>query len=84
LAEAHIFDLLREYFQRYGYWTVAIMLLLENTGVSVPGEATLLFASFLAFSEHRLLLPIIVGVGIGAAMVGEKPRPVSASAGGSF
>jgi membrane protein DedA with SNARE-associated domain len=70
--EAHIFDLLREYFQRYGYWTVVFMLLLENTGVPVPGEATLLFASFLAYSEHRLQLPIIVAVGIAAAMVGDN------------
>ena len=49
-------ELLRKYFAEYGYWTVAVVLLLENAGVPVPGETTLLFAAFLAFSEHKLTL----------------------------
>ncbi len=68
----HIFALLREYFQRYGYWTVAGMLLVENTGAPVPGETTLLFASFLAYSEHQLRLPVIIVVGIAAAVLGDN------------
>jgi membrane protein DedA with SNARE-associated domain len=71
-SEGHVFDLLREYFQRYGYWTIAFALLLENTGVPVPGETTLLFASVLAYSQHHLRLPIIIAVGIAAAMSGDN------------
>lgn len=72
IGSAHVFDLLRECFQRYGYWTVAFMLLLESAGLPVPGETTLLFASFLAYSEHRLHMPIIIAVGIAAAMAGDN------------
>jgi len=72
LPTSDILNILREYFQKYGYWTVAFALLLENTGVPVPGETTLLFASFLAFSQHQLRLPIIIAVGIAAAITGDN------------
>ena len=71
-GSAHVLELLREYFQQYGYWTVAFMLLLENAGLPVPGETTLLFASFLAYSEHRLQMPVVIAVGIAAAMTGDN------------
>lgn len=72
LPTSDILNVLREYFQKYGYWTVAFALLLENTGVPVPGETTLLFASFLAFSQHQLRLAIIIAVNIAAAITGDK------------
>jgi len=68
----HIFELLRNYIGQYGYWAVAAALLLENAGLPVPGETVLLFASFLAYSEHRLYLPYIILVGIGAATFGDN------------
>ena len=68
----HLFDLLREYLAHYGYWAVAAALLLENTGLPVPGETMLLLASFLAYSEHRLRLPYIILVGVCAATVGDN------------
>lgn len=67
-----LFDLLRGYFTVHGYWTVALALLLENTGIPVPGETILLFASFLAFSEHRLYLPFIIITGTAAATLGDN------------
>jgi membrane protein DedA with SNARE-associated domain len=70
--QSHLFDLLREYLARYGYGAVAATLLLENSGLPVPGETVLLLASFLAFSEHRLRLPYIILVGIGAATLGDN------------
>ncbi len=66
----HIYDLLREYFQRYGYWTIAFALLLENMGLPVPGETTLLFAGCLAFAEHQLHLPFIIAFATVAAVCG--------------
>jgi membrane protein DedA with SNARE-associated domain len=68
----HILNLLREYLAQYGYWAVAAALLLENSGVPVPGEAVLLTASFLAFSERRLSLPYIILTGTCAATLGDN------------
>jgi membrane protein DedA with SNARE-associated domain len=68
----HIFELLRGYLVHYGYWTIAAALLLENAGIPVPGETILLLASFLAFSEQRLRLPLIVLIGSCAAIMGDN------------
>lgn len=65
-------ELLREFFDQYGYWTVFAALLLENAGVPVPGETVLLFASFLAFDEQELRLRYIILVGIAAATIGDN------------
>ncbi len=67
-----ILELLRRFFEQYGYWTVGIALLLENAGIPVPGETILLFASFLAYSEQELRLPYIILMGIAAATVGDN------------
>lgn len=69
---SHFFELLRVYFREYGYWTVAVVLLLENAGIPVPGETVLLFAGFLAFSEHQLQLRYIILLGIVAATLGDN------------
>jgi membrane-associated protein len=61
---------LREFVADYGYWAVALALLCESAGLPVPGEVTLLFASFLAYSEHRLQLGWIIGVATLAGTVG--------------
>ncbi len=68
----HILDLLRGLLLQYGYWAVAGALLLENAGIPVPGETMLLLASFTAFSEHRMRLPLIIVVGIVAATFGDN------------
>ena len=67
-----IFDFIRGHLAEHGYWTIAIALMLENIGVPVPGETILLLASFLAYSEHRLLLPYIILVGVLAATFGDN------------
>ncbi len=67
-----ILQLLRGYLAHYGYWAVAVTLLLENAGLPVPGETILLLASFLAFSERRLYLPYIIAAGIFAATLGDN------------
>ena len=68
----YLFDLIRAQLAEHGYWTVAIVLLLENAGMPVPGETILLLASFLAYSEHRLALPCIILVGVIAATLGDN------------
>jgi len=68
----HIVDILREAIVHYGYWAIAVALLLENTGIPVPGETVLLLASFLASSEHELRLSSIIIVGTVAATLGDN------------
>jgi membrane protein DedA with SNARE-associated domain len=67
-----IFENLRAFVADYGYWAVALALLCENAGIPVPGESTLLLASFLAYSEHRLHLGWIIVVATCAATLGDN------------
>jgi membrane protein DedA with SNARE-associated domain len=67
-----IFEHLRTFVADYGYWAVAMALLCENAGIPVPGEATLLLASFLAYSEHKLHLGWIIVVATCAATLGDN------------
>src|SRR3954464_13321029 len=67
-----LFDLLRQFFDDYGYWTLVVILLLENAGLPVPGETTLLFASFLAYSERELHLGYIILFGTIACTLGDN------------
>lgn len=69
---AHILHLLQGYFAEHGYWTVALVLLLENAGVPVPGETVLLLAGFLTFSQHHFQLPWVIAVGVAAATFGDN------------
>jgi membrane-associated protein len=64
------FHWLRAFVADYGYWAVALALLSESAGIPVPGEITLLLASFLAYSEHQLHLGWIIVVATCAATLG--------------
>jgi membrane-associated protein len=66
----HILEFLRGTLVHYGYWAVAVLLLLENAGLPLPGESILLLASFLAYSEHELAFPWIIVVGTVATTLG--------------
>jgi membrane protein DedA with SNARE-associated domain len=68
----HLLHVLGSYLIRYGYWTVAAALLLENAGLPLPGETILLLASFFAYSQHNLRLSYIILVGICAATIGDN------------
>lgn len=61
---------LRSFIADYGYWAVALALLGESAGLPLPGEITLLLASFLGYSEHRLHLGWIVVVATSASTLG--------------
>jgi len=67
-----LFHSLRAFVADYGYWAVALALLCENAGIPVPGETTLLLASFLAYSEHQLHLGWIIVVATCAATLGDN------------
>ena len=67
-----LFQVLAEHFREWGYWTVPAVLLLENAGVPLPGETVLLFASFLAYQEHKLHLPYLILLGVAACTLGDN------------
>lgn len=67
-----ILDMLRNAVVHYGYWALAVTLLLENAGIPLPGETVLLLASFLASSQHELQLGFIVLVATIAATLGDN------------
>jgi membrane protein DedA with SNARE-associated domain len=56
----------------YGYWAVAVALLLENLGLPFPGETVLLLASLLAYTERDLQLGWIILVGSLATLAGSS------------
>ncbi len=66
----HSLHHLREFIANYGYWAIALALLVEHAGIPVPAETTLLLGSFLAYSEHRLHLGWIIVVGTLASAAG--------------
>ena len=63
-----IFQILSDFFARYGYWTVFIGVMLENVGVPIPGETVLLFAGFLAYQGNIHILPAILTAIAGATL----------------
>jgi len=70
--EFSILDTLRNFVAEYGYWAVAVALLIENAGIPAPGETALLLASFLAYSEHKLHLGWIIVIATCAATIGDN------------
>jgi membrane protein DedA with SNARE-associated domain len=67
-----IIELIRHFLIAWGYWAVALGLLLENSGVPVPGETILILASVLSYNRHELHLPWIIVVGTVAATLGDN------------
>jgi membrane protein DedA with SNARE-associated domain len=58
-----IFQVLTDFFARYGYWVIFFGVMLENAGLPIPGETVLLFAGFLAFhGKIKLLLVILIAI----------------------
>ena len=63
-----IFQILSEFYARYGYWVIFFGVMLENAGLPLPGETILLFAGFLAFHGKIELLPAILIAVVGATI----------------
>src|SRR4029078_5752762 len=61
-------DALLSYFQQYGYWVVFFGVMLENSGVPVPGETILLAAGFFAALGHFNLALVMSIACIGAVL----------------
>ncbi|MDJ0716594.1 MAG: DedA family protein [Prochloraceae cyanobacterium] len=62
---------IQELARQYGYWTVFTGILLENTGIPIPGETVTLVGGFLAGSGE-LNYWMVLGSAIGGAVVGDN------------
>ncbi|MFI5175393.1 MAG: DedA family protein [Terriglobia bacterium] len=69
-----IFQEMVHLFVLYGYWTVFFGVMLENTGIPVPGETVLLVASFLSAHSNAVELKIewIIIIAICGATLGDN------------
>jgi membrane protein DedA with SNARE-associated domain len=63
-----IFQILSDFFSRYGLWVVFFGVMSENVGLPVPGETVLLFAGFLAYQGRLQIVPTILIAITGATM----------------
>jgi membrane-associated protein len=63
---------LRHALTHWGYWAVLLTLLCESAGLPLPGETTLMLASFVAHKSGQLEIGWVVVVGIAAAITGDN------------
>src|SRR3954451_4187429 len=67
-----IIETIRHFIVAWGYWAVALGLLLENAGIPVPGETILIIASVVSYNQHEMHLPWIIVIGTAAATIGDN------------
>lgn len=67
-----LYHIVRYALVHWGYLAVVVGLLGENTGLPLPGETVLMFASFLARKTSHLQLQWVIVSGIGAAILGDN------------
>lgn len=67
-----ITDTIRHLLVSWGYWAVLLTLLAESAGIPMPGETTLMFASFLAHKGTGLHVGWLIVVGTLAATTGDN------------
>ena len=59
-------------FSQYGYAVVGIGVMLEATGLPLPGESLMITAALYAAATHRLDIFVIVPVAAAGAIVGDQ------------
>jgi membrane protein DedA with SNARE-associated domain len=64
-------DKIQEIAHQYGYWAIFAGILLENTGIPVPGETITLVGGFLAGSGE-LDYRWVMGVAVAGAVIGDN------------
>ncbi len=58
--------------QNYGLWVLFAIVMLESTGVPLPGETVLVSASLYAGSTHQINILTVMAVAASAAMIGDN------------
>lgn len=67
-----IINALAPVIDRYGYFGVVLLVMLEDFGIPVPGETVLIAASFFAGAEGHLNIFLIAFVAIVGAVIGDN------------
>ncbi|MGC1870619.1 MAG: DedA family protein [Acidobacteriaceae bacterium] len=67
-----LYHTIRHALVHWGYLAVIGCLLAENAGLPLPGETTLMFASFLAHKTSQLQIGWVIAAGIVAAVIGDN------------
>lgn len=57
---------------RWGYLALAAGLFGESAGLPLPGETTLMYASFVAHKSRQLNIFLVILIGAGAAILGDN------------
>ena len=65
-------DWLKHLIETYGLWIVFVMIMLESSGIPMPGETALVTASIYAGSTHRLHIEEVVAVAAAGAIIGDN------------
>lgn len=65
-------DIIRHALVRWGYLALAVALLGEDAGLPFPGETTLMLSSFLSHKTDGIHLPLLILVGVAAAVMGDN------------
>lgn len=56
----------------YGYFAVLGFVLIETSGIPVPGETMLILAGAFAGTTHKLSIELVILAGIGGAILGDN------------
>ena len=67
-----IYHTVRHLLSSWGYWALLIGLFGESVGLPLPGEALLMFASFLTHKQSGLRIYWVIPIGIVAAVLGDN------------
>ena len=67
-----LFHIIEHALVHWGYWVVLAGVFGESMGLPLPGEAVLLFASFLSHRSNHLQLVWVVAFGIVGAVAGDN------------
>ena len=76
-----VFGTVAPYIEDYGYLAVVVAVFVENLGIPMPGEATLITAGIYTVSGDLHLIPVLV-LGFVAAVIGDNAAFVVGRYGG--
>jgi membrane protein DedA with SNARE-associated domain len=65
-------DWLRHLIETYGLWIVFVLIMLESSGIPMPGETALVTAAIYAGTTHKLQIEHVVAVAAAGAIIGDN------------
>ncbi|HEY5226508.1 MAG TPA: DedA family protein, partial [Methylovirgula sp.] len=57
---------------QHGYWAVFAIVMLESTGVPLPGETVLVLASAYAGATGHLTISYVIAAAVAGAVIGDS------------